>query len=186
MLILASSSPRRKELLGLITPRFTVCAADIDERALSAPAPGELAGLLGRAKCAAVAREYPADTVIGCDTVVDVDGEVLGKPRDKDDARRMIGLLSGRAHLVHTGVCIRQGARELSFVDTTRVAFVPLSAAEIEAYIATPVPYDKAGAYGVQSGAAKFVQGIEGCYFNVMGFPVPRVYAALKELGALA
>lgn len=185
MLILASSSPRRKELLGLITPDFTVCAADIDERALSAPTPRELAGLLGRAKCAAVAQRRPADAVIGCDTVVDVDGQVLGKPRDRDDARRMIGLLSGRTHLVHTGVCIRWDGRERAFTDTTRVTFAPLSEAEIEAYIATPDPYDKAGAYGVQSGAAKFVQSIEGCYFNVMGFPVPRVYAVLKELGAL-
>lgn len=183
-LILASSSPRRKELLGLITPNFTVCAADVDERAVTAPTPAQLAGELGKCKCRAVAALHPADAVIGCDTVVDVDGQVLGKPRDRDDARRMIALLAGRSHLVHTGVCIRRGAWETAFTDTTRVTFAPLTQAEVEAYIATDEPYDKAGAYGVQGGAAKFVRRIEGCYFNVMGFPVPRVYEALKALAA--
>ena len=154
-IILASSSPRRRELMALITPDYTVRTSDVDERAIRAETP------------------------------VDVDGAVFGKPADRDDARRMIRVLAGRGHLVHTGVCIAAQGRELCFAATTKVVFGALSDAEIEAYIATDDPYDKAGAYGVQNGAAKFVAGIEGCYFNVMGFPVSRVYNALKELDVL-
>ena len=175
-IILASSSPRRRELMALITPDYTVRTSDVDERAIRAETPALLAQKLAAAKCRAVAESCPEDVVIGCDTVVDVDGAVFGKPADRDDARRMIRVLAGRGHLVHTGVCIAA---------TTKVVFGALSDAEIEAYIATDDPYDKAGAYGVQNGAAKFVAGIEGCYFNVMGFPVSRVYNALKELDVL-
>ena len=175
-IILASSSPRRRELMALITPDYTVRTSDVDERAIRAETPALLAQKLAAAKCRAVAESCPEDVVIGCDTVVDVDGAVFGKPADRDDARRMIRVLAGRGHLVHTGVC---------FAATTKVVFGALSDAEIEAYIATDDPYDKAGAYGVQNGAAKFVAGIEGCYFNVMGFPVSRVYNALKELDVL-
>ena len=142
-------------------------------------------GIVSDDTCRAVAESCPEDVVIGCDTVVDVDGAVFGKPADRDDARRMIRVLAGRGHLVHTGVCIAAQGRELCFAATTKVVFGALSDAEIEAYIATDDPYDKAGAYGVQNGAAKFVAGIEGCYFNVMGFPVSRVYNALKELDVL-
>ena len=173
-IILASSSPRRRELMALITPDYTVRTSDVDERAIRAETPALLAQKLAAAKCRAVAESCPEDVVIGCDTVVDVDG-----------ARRMIRVLAGRGHLVHTGVCIAAQGRELCFAATTKVVFGALSDAEIEAYIATDDPYDKAGAYGVQNGAAKFVAGIEGCYFNVMGFPVSRVYNALKELDVL-
>ena len=184
-LILASGSPRRKELLAMICPEFSVITSEVDESAITAPTPAETALALATAKCKAVAKEHPEDVVIGCDTVVDVDGAVFGKPADRDDARRMIRVLAGRGHLVHTGVCIAAQGRELCFAATTKVVFGALSDAEIEAYIATDDPYDKAGAYGVQNGAAKFVAGIEGCYFNVMGFPVSRVYNALKELDVL-
>ena len=164
---------------------YTVRTSDVDERAIRAETPALLAQKLAAAKCRAVAESCPEDVVIGCDTVVDVDGVVFGKPADRDDARRMIRVLAGRGHLVHTGVCIAAQGRELCFAATTKVVFGALSDAEIEAYIATDDPYDKAGAYGVQNGAAKFVAGIEGCYFNVMGFPVSRVYNALKELDVL-
>ena len=174
-IILASSSPRRRELMALITPDYTVRTSDVDERAIRAETPALLAQKLAVAKCRAVAESCPEDVVIGCDTVVDVDGAVFG----------MIRVLAGRGHLVHTGVCIAAQGRELCFAATTKVVFGALSDAEIEAYIATDDPYDKAGAYGVQNGAAKFVAGIEGCYFNVMGFPVSRVYNALKELDVL-
>lgn len=184
-IILASSSPRRRELMALITPDYTVRTSDVDERAIRAETPALLAQKLAAAKCRAVAESCPEDVVIGCDTVVDVDGAVFGEPADRDDARRMIRVLAGRGHLVHTGVCIAAQGRELCFAATTKVVFDALSDAEIEAYIATDDPYDKAGAYGVQNGAAKFVAGIEGCYFNVMGFPVSRVYNALKELDVL-
>lgn len=179
-LILASASPRRRELLALVEPDFTVAAADVDERAVTAPDPASLARALAQAKCLAVAGGHPRDIVIGCDTVVDVDGRVFGKPGDREEARRMLRALSGRSHLVHTGVCIRCGQQQELFADTTVVTFAPLDEAEIEAYIRTDEPYDKAGGYGIQGGAARFVTRLEGCYFNVMGFPVPRVYQALK------
>lgn len=187
-IILASSSPRRQELMARITPAFTVCAAGVDEAAIrSAPSgsPALLAQRLAEAKCRAVARAHPEAAVIGCDTIVDVDGAVFGKPRDRADARRMLRALSGRAHLVHTGVFLCAAGHETGFADTTRVHFAPLSDDEIDAYAATGDPDDKAGAYGIQSGAAKFVAGIEGCFFNVMGLPVARVYAALRECGVL-
>ena len=154
-IILASSSPRRRELMALITPDYTVRTSDVDERAIRAETPALLAQKLAAAKCRAVAESCPEDVVIGCDTVVDVDGAVFGKPADRDDARRMIRVLAGRGHLVHTGVCIAAQGRELCFAATTKVVFDALSDAEIETYIATDDPYDKAGAYGVQNGAAK-------------------------------
>lgn len=188
-IILASSSPRRRELMAHITPDFAVCVADVDEAAVvrTTPfgGPSLLAQRLAEAKCRAVACAHPEAAVIGCDTVVDVDGVIFGKPRDRDDARRMLRALSGRSHLVHTGVFLCAAGRETGFADTTCVHFAPLSDAEIDAYAATDDPYDKAGAYGIQSGASKFITGIEGCYFNVMGLPVARVYAALRECGVL-
>lgn len=184
-IILASASPRRRELMALIAPRFRVVTSEVDERAVHAPDQAALAGALAQAKCAAVAAQFPDCAVVGCDTVVDVDGEVLGKPADAADARRMLGLLSGRSHLVHTGVCVcAQGACE-RFTVTSRVTFNPISEGEIETYLATGEPWDKAGAYGIQGAAARFVQGIEGCYFNIVGLPVSRVYAALRRVGAL-
>lgn len=180
-LILASASPRRRELLAKIAPDFTVCAAGFDERTVAESSPAALAGALAAGKCRAVAAQHPEAVVIGCDTVVDVDGAVFGKPRDSGDARRMLHALSGRAHFVHTGVCIEGGGRAVRFCESTRVIFAPLSDAEIDGYLATGDPFDKAGAYGVQNGACKFVSRIEGCYFNVMGLPVAHLYQALKE-----
>lgn len=183
-LILASGSPRRKELLALVTPEFSVATSDVDESAISAPTPVLLVQKLAHAKCHAVAVQHPSACVLGCDTVVDVDGEVLGKPHDAADARRMMRLLSGRTHRVHTGVCLAvPGRPDDVFACTSSVRFAALSEEEIEAYIATPEPYDKAGGYAVQGGAAKFVQGIEGCYHNIMGLPVSCVYTALKAAG---
>ena len=188
-IILASASPRRQELLAHITPDCAVCAADVDEatvvRAVPCGSPALLAQRLAEAKCRAVARTHPEDAVIGCDTVVDVDGAVFGKPHSRDDARRMLHALSGRVHLVHTGVFLCAAGREAGFAESTRVHFAPLSEAEIDAYTATDDPYDKAGAYGIQSGASKFITGIEGCYFNVMGLPVAHLYTALRECGVL-
>ena len=183
-IILASASPRRKELMGLITRDFLVVTSEVDESAIHSDTPSGLALALARAKCAAVAKTHFSDIVIGCDTVVDVGGTVLGKPRDKAEARRMLQAYSGRSHLVHTGVSIQKAGLRESFTVTTKVTFGPISRAEIEAYVNTDEPYDKAGGYGIQGGAARFVRGVEGCYFNVMGFPVSRVYASLKSFGA--
>ena len=181
--ILASASPRRRELLGLITKDFRVVMSDVDETAIRADTPSGLALALACAKCDAVAKTHFSDTVIGCDTVVEAGGVVLGKPRDKAEARRMLQSYSGRSHLVHTGVCIKKAGLRERFTVTTKVTFCPLTHAEIEAYVNSDEPYDKAGGYGIQGPAARFVRGIEGCYFNVMGFPVSRVYSARKSLG---
>ena len=182
-IILASSSPRRRELMALITPDYTVRTSDVDERAIRAETPALLAQKLAVAKCRAVAESCPEDVVIGCDTVVDVDGAVFGKPADRDDARRMIRVLAGRGHLVHTGVCIAAQGRELCFAATTKVVFGALSDAEIEAYIATDDPYDKAGAYGVQGLGALLVERLDGDFFNVMGLPVLRLSRMLERFG---
>lgn len=181
-LILASASPRRKELMGLITPDYRVAVSDVDESALTAEHPALLAQTLGTAKARAVAAQYPNSVVIGCDTVVDLDGCVYGKPADVQQARAMMRALSGRTHCVHTGVCVCTRGGEQVFCETTRVTFLPLTDAEIEAYIHTDEPYDKAGGYGVQGQAAKFVCRIEGCFFNVMGLPVSQLYQVLKPI----
>lgn len=181
-IILASASPRRKELMALITNDYTVFTSDVDEHSITAPTPAQLAEKLACAKCAVVEKDHRGEVVIGCDTVVDVDGEVYGKPKDDRDAKRMLHTLSGRSHMVHTGVCVMHGTQLRSFAATTKVIFAPLTDKEIDDYVATGDPRDKAGAYGIQNGAAKFVAGIEGCYFNVMGFPVSRVYELLREM----
>lgn len=183
MLILASSSPRRQELLRLITPDYTVQAADFDERAVSAPTPRALVEKLAVGKAQAVAASHPGDVVIGCDTVVDLDGAVLGKPAGPAEAKAMLRALSGRWHYAHTGVCVLQNGTAHSFVETTKVFFATLTDSEIDAYLATGEAYDKAGAYGIQGAAAKFVTRVEGCFFNVMGLPVSRLYGLLQTLG---
>ena len=165
----------------MIDPDFTVLPSGFDENGLTAAGPAELAGKLVEGKCLWVAKTHPEDTVIGCDTVVDCDGEVFGKPKNMDDARRMLTALSGREHLVHTGVCICRGSEKQCSVTTTAVRFYPLSAEQIEAYIATDEPYDKAGGYGIQGTAALFCEGIRGCYYNVMGFPVSAVARMLTK-----
>lgn len=183
MLILASGSPRRQELLHLITSDFSVVTSEVDERAITAPTAKELVQKLAEAKAAAVAAIQPGAIVIGCDTVVDLDGEVLGKPADQEEARSMMQRLSGRKHFVHTGVCLAGSGKKDCFVESSEVAFAPLTAQEIEAYISTDEPYDKAGGYGIQGGAAKFCTGISGCYFNIMGLPVSALYRHLCIFG---
>ena len=141
-LILASGSPRRRELLSLYTTEFTVCASDFDESTVTADTPARLVEKLARGKCLAVSAQHPGDVVIGCDTVVDVNGTVFGKPHGVEDAKRMLRALSGSTHEVHTGVCVSDGTRTESFVDSCRVTFFPIPEAEIERYAATEAPYD--------------------------------------------
>lgn len=181
-IILASASPRRKELMQLITQDFTVVVSAVEESALKADTPKALAQLLAIEKCKAVAQDYPASVVIGCDTVVDVDGEVFGKPENTQEAERMLQQLSGRNHLVHTGVCMEIDGKQTTFTETTKVFFHPITKQELKQYLSTQEPYDKAGAYGIQGAAAKFVAGIEGCYFNVVGLPVSAIYQTLQKL----
>ena len=169
-LILASQSPRRKELLSLYTTDFTVCVSDFDEDAVTADTPARLV----RGKCLAVAKEHPGAVVLGCDTVVDVNGEVFGKPHSPDDARRMLRALSGATHYVHTGVCVSDGTRTESFVDTCKVTFFPLSEEEIERYAATEEP-------AIQGRAAVWLDAIEGDYYTIMGLPVSRTVRLLEQ-----
>ena len=183
-LILASQSPRRRELLGLIAADFSVCPADIDETMKEVlPMEARVADLSARKACA-VAAEHPGAAVVGSDTVVVLDGVPLGKPADEADAKRMLSALSGRAHEVVTGVALAlPDGSVLQDATVTCVRFAPMTAAEIDWYIASREPMDKAGAYGIQGLGARFIEGIEGDYYSVMGLPVRRLYEMLRESG---
>lgn len=179
--ILASASPRRKELLGYIVPRFEIIPADVDET-LPEEIPAEKsAEFLAVKKAEHISAQRPESIVIGSDTVVIVDGEILGKPADEADAYRMLKKLSGKVHTVVTGVCISQGEKKKSFSEATRVGFYPLSEEEIHDYIATGDPMDKAGAYGIQDEGCVLIKGIEGDFFTVMGLPAARLKRELAE-----
>lgn len=180
MLILASQSPRRKELLGLITPEFEIITADVDERIEDGTSPDNAVMSLALKKALAVAAFRPGDTVIGADTVVAIDGIILGKPKDSEHAAEMLRMLAGKTHTVYTGVCIVRDGAETVFYEATDVTFTDMDEDEIAAYITTGEPFDKAGAYGVQGGAARFVSGIRGDFYNVMGLPVSALYRKLK------
>lgn len=168
--------------MQLITPHFTSTAANLDESAISAPTPALLAQKLAEQKAEAIAALHKNVLVIGCDTVVELSGKTLGKPANQQEAREMLTALAGKQHQVHTGVCLTGPMPSVTFVETTTVHFAPLSAKEIEAYIQTNEPYDKAGGYGIQGYASRFIPRIEGCYYNVMGLPVARLYRYLARL----
>ena len=180
-LILASASPRRKELLGLYGIPFTVRAADIDETMDPDKPPFDEVARLSREKALAVPRE-PEDVVVAADTIVVCDGIVLGKPRDEAQAIEMLSLLSGRAHQVMTGCTVLRGQKGETFTEVTDIHFRPLSPGEIRRYVSTGEPMDKAGAYGIQGGAALFCQRMEGDYYNVMGLPVCALGQVLKQI----
>lgn len=181
VLVLASQSPRRRELLTAAGIPFIVRVKPVEEVRASDETPDTYVRRLARAKAEA-SWEGRDEIVLGADTVVVLDREVLEKPRDAEDARRMLRLLSGREHTVITGICLRHaGGAEIDSV-ATAVCFLPLSAEEIDAYVASGEPLDKAGGYGIQGLASKFVERIDGCFFNVVGLPVSRVYRYLQVL----
>ena len=180
-LILASASPRRKELLGLFHVPFIIRAADIDETMDPAKSPYEEVAGVSRLKALAVERE-PADVVIAADTIVVCEGRVLGKPGSAQEAVEMLQLLSGRDHQVMTGCTVVRGLRAQTFTEVTDLHFRSLSRKEIENYVATGEPMDKAGSYGIQGGAALFCERMSGDYYNVMGLPVCRLGQVLKEV----
>ena len=183
-IVLASGSPRRRELLEMLGVKdFAVIPARGEELPHPELSPAELVKELSRAKAAEVAGAHPEALVIGADTVVAVDGRVLGKPADEADAARMLRLLSGREHEVFTGVTVMAGGAAESCAERTVVRFLPLTEREIAAYVATGEPMDKAGAYGIQGRASVFTQGIDGDFFNVMGLPVCRLGQMLKSFG---
>ena len=180
-LVLASQSPRRRELLATAGIQFTVRAADVEEIRAPGEPPEEYARRLARAKAEA-AWQGREEIVLGADTIVVLGPEVLEKPRDAANARAMLRRLSGREHTVITAICLRHpGGAEVDST-ATRVRFAPLTDAEIDAYVASGEPMDKAGAYAIQGLASKFVERVEGCYFNVIGLPLSQVYRYLKSL----
>jgi septum formation protein len=191
MLVLASASPRRQELLSNAGIEFTVQAADIPENPLLDEPPRSFAERMAREKALAVFRGRPSDVVLGADTIVVVDGQILGKPRDPTDAVRMLRLLSGRTHMVTTGVCLigPQHGMATPFFDlrseTSSVTFATLSHADTQFYISTGEPLDKAGAYAIQGIASRWITRIEGDYSNVVGLPVALVWRMLKEHGVV-
>ena len=183
-LILASASPRRSQLLRRAGLSFIVEAAHVAERPLPNEQPLQYAQRLASDKARAVYARYPDNAVLGADTVVVVDEHLLEKPRDAQDAARMLRLLSGRAHQVITGVCLLAPGFEQIDAEITEVRFSKLSEIEISGYVDTGEPMDKAGAYAIQGLASRWVERIDGCYFNVVGLPVPRVYRMLQAFQA--
>ena len=180
-LILASASPRRKELLGLFHIPFVIRVADIDETMDRTASPADEVGRVSRMKALAVKRE-PDDVVIAADTIVVCQGKTLGKPRSPEEAKAMLNLLSGRDHQVMTGCTVIYGDRRETFTEVTDLHFRDLSDKEIARYVASKEPMDKAGAYGIQGGAALFCTHMVGDYYNVMGLPVCRLYQVLKTM----
>jgi septum formation protein len=185
MLILASASPRRQELLRNAGIPFEVQPADIPEDPLPGEGARECAERLAREKALAIAEKRPTDVVLGADTVVVIDGQILGKPANPADAARMLRMLSGREHEVITGVCLVLSGQWSVASETTRVTMSAIGDAEIADYIASGEPLDKAGAYAVQGVASRWILRIEGDYSNVVGLPVALVYRMLRQLGLL-
>ena len=179
MVVLASLSPRRSEILRQAGIPFVVRAAPVDETPLDGERPEDYVERLAESKALAV-EASPEETVVGADTTVVVGGEMLGKPADAADARRMLGMLSGRRHEVMTGICLRQGRTAIRDRAVTAVWFAAMSEQEIAEYAASGEPMDKAGGYAIQGLASKFIERIEGCYFNVVGLPVALVYRYLR------
>ena len=181
--ILASASPRRRDLLKLVGVAHEVRPADADESYSVGEDAAAHAERLARAKAAIIAAGAHESLVIGADTIVVIDGQVLGKPRDREDAARMLRLLRGRTHIVMTAVAVAFQGRLLSDVEKVSVTFRDLADEEIEAYIATNEPMDKAGAYGIQGYGATIVRRIEGDYFAVMGLSLVRLVALAADVG---
>ncbi len=184
-LILASQSPRRKELLGYITEDFTIKVSDADESFDPSLSPEEIAKTLASVKGEAVFSLYPEDTVISADTIVVLGERILGKPHSEQEAFSMLKSLSGKSHTVFTGVCILSGDKKICFAEKTEVNFCALSDDDINSYIASKEPFDKAGSYGIQGKGSVMISSINGDYYNVMGLPVARLNKALKENGLI-
>ena len=183
MFILASKSPRRRELLSMLGLEFEIKTAEIDETMDPALVPAEAVAQVCQRKAQAIGQQNPGRLIVAADTIVVVEGRILGKPRSEAQAREMLQLLSGRDHTVMTGFCLwRDGALECH-VEQTHLHFRSLSDAEIDAYIATGSPMDKAGAYGIQDQAGCFVEALDGDYYNVMGLPLCALTKALRLWG---
>jgi septum formation protein len=182
-ILLASASPRRRELLARLVPDFQVEAPEIDEDALVVSDLRQTARRVSRAKAFAALHRHPEMLVLGGDTVVDLDGQLLGKPKDAEDAVRILMVLSGRTHRVHTGVAGFNGRRRLGEVVTSFVRFHRFTAQKARAYVQTGEPMDKAGAYGVQGAGNELIAEVRGSLTGVMGLPLPAVHRILTQFG---
>jgi septum formation protein len=180
-LILASGSPRRSEILSAVGWEFEKDVPEIDEAILNGESPEEYVLRLARSKAAAVAERHPGRMVLGADTTVVIDGEIIGKPVDMADAERMIRMLSGNWHDVLTGIAVAANGKTVDDIQRTRVKFAPMNDEEIRFLVEKGDPLDKAGAYAVQAQAALFIEGIEGDYWNVVGLPVRLVYTLVSR-----
>lgn len=182
--VLASGSPRRRELLSSIGWAFDIVVPEVDESPFPSETPADTALRLAGTKALSVSASEPERICIGADTVVDVDGHNFGKPHDREDARRMLRTLSGRGHAVHTGVAIaRDGELLAGGLETTAVQFAALDDDEIESFVTSGMGDDKAGAYAIQGIGATLVERIDGCYYNVVGLPIRLLYSLIKNLG---
>jgi len=184
--ILASSSPRRRELLLRLQTPFDIILPDVDESIIPPEgSPETYCTALAELKANDISQHYPNNLVIGSDTIVVLDNNIMGKPEDKAIAQNMLETLSGKTHHVYTGVCLKWADKNIHhlFAEITMVTFRELSGADINHYIESCPPYDKAGSYGIQDWSAVFVKEIKGCYDNVVGFPISRFYEELKKLG---
>ena len=184
--ILASSSPRRRELLLRLQTPFDIILHDVDESIIPPDgSPETYCTALAELKANDISQHYPNNLVIGSDTIVVLDNNIMGKPEDKAMAQNMLETLSGKTHHVYTGVCLKWADKNIHhlFAEITMVTFRELSEADINHYIESCPPYDKAGSYGIQDWSAVFVKEIKGCYDNVVGFPISRFYEELKKLG---
>ncbi|HXM46154.1 MAG TPA: Maf family protein [Bryobacteraceae bacterium] len=182
MLVLASRSPRRREILQQAGIPFVVRPIEVDEKPFTGEDARDYVTRIAREKANAAGLMADGEVVLTADTTVAIHGEILAKPLDTADARRMLRLLSGQRHEVLTGICLRSASRAIEDCAETSVWFAPLSPREIEDYAASGEPMDKAGAYAIQGLASKFIQRIEGCYFNVVGLPVAMVYRHLRKM----
>ena len=182
-MILASASPRRKELLSLVTTHFTISPADIDETVELNEKPKDYVCRMAKEKAQAIQTLYPEEVIIGCDTTVVVDQTILGKPMDTEDAKKMLTQLSGSTHQVLTAVCVITPEKTYEHLEVVDVTFYPLDAEDIAQYVKTGEPMDKAGAYGIQGKASVFVKKIQGDYFSIVGLPVGYLNQLFKQLG---
>ncbi|WP_175991573.1 nucleoside triphosphate pyrophosphatase [Bacillus sp. Marseille-Q1617] len=184
-LILASQSPRRKQLLQQLQLSFTTISSNVDETVASHLKPHEVVTELALRKAKEISAMHPDSYVLGSDTVVAHGDSSLGKPQSEEEAREMLSMLSGKTHSVYTGVAILKGEKQTLFYEKTDVTFWELTPGEIDDYIASEEPFDKAGGYGIQGLGAKLVKEITGDYFSVVGLPISKVYRALREMGCL-
>lgn len=180
-LVLASGSPRRAEILNSVGWEFEKAVPDVDESVVDGESPEDYVQRLAREKALAVAGAYPDRLVLAADTTVVIDKQIIGKPIDLEDARRMIAMLAGNWHVVLTGVAVSRSGSYRVGLQSTRVKFAPMSEAEIDFLVEKGDPLDKAGAYAVQAQAALFIEGIEGDYWNVVGLPISLVYRLVAE-----